>query len=216
MDIKELETVAFHRKHVLKRPSISDLLTLEDADEYKLPAMDKLLRKMAEFHSELSSVGLKLQVDINDQYPNENLYELTDSAYEHFPRFKIRVKSNWLNPKWKIAIHGGFEFSLHVVQDGYQGRYEIADWITLHICHFDTTPMSFVSSREHVKTLGAFLKDPKDAYFRDIPMSYATSCWGTRRGMTFKTEAFNEVAEDACKVMQKIISRKQYLKIFTE
>jgi hypothetical protein len=211
---KELKTVLFHREHMLKRPSQKHLLTLEDADEHKLPAMDKLLRIMFKFNAELDAVGLKRKVDKNDQYPHKNLFDLTDIEYSDFAEFKIMAKSNWFDPKWGTAIHGGFKFYLHVVQDGFEGRYEIADWITIHICHLNTTPMSFVSTREHVKVLGRFLKDSSDLYFRDIPMKYETRVNTDRMkdGLSFKTEAFNEAVNDACKVMQKIIMRKEYLR----
>ena len=45
---KEVETVRFFRNNMLKRPKAEDLLTLEDSDEHKLPALDKLLKKMLE------------------------------------------------------------------------------------------------------------------------------------------------------------------------
>jgi hypothetical protein len=157
-----------------------------------------------------------LKVDNHDQYPYESSYELTDTEYASFPEFKIRVKSKWLNPRWRTAIHGDFKFYLHVVQDGYEGRYEIADWITIYIGHLNTTPMSFTSMREHVKTLGFFYRDPACSYFHDLPMNFATRVNFERikDGLTFKTDAFNEAVEDACKVLQKIISRKQYLRVF--
>lgn len=218
VQLKELETVRFYRKNMLKYPKVEHLLSLEDSDEHKLPAMDKLLRKMSEFCRELKSVGLALQVDKYDQYPHKNKYELTDVEYSGFPVFKIIVKSNWLNPKWRTALHGSFEFYLHVVHDGYGGRYEIADWISIRICHLNTAPISFVSKREHIKTLGFFLHDPAGSYFYDIPMNHANrvSFDSMDEGMTFKIEAFNEAVEDACKVMDKIIQRKEHLKVFTE
>jgi hypothetical protein len=211
---KELKTVSFHRDNILKRPKQEHLLTLEDADEYKLPAMDKLLKQMFKFNSELNSAGIILKIDKNDQYPRENLYEFTDIEYEKFPMFKIIVGSDWFNPEWKMAIHSGFNFHLYVVQDGYGGRREIADWISISICHLNTTPMTFVSAREHVKSLNFFSKDPTISYFHDIPMNFATTVNfdKMKKGLTFKTSEFNESVEDACKVMQKIIRRKKYLK----
>ncbi len=214
----ELETVRFYRENMLKCPKAEDLLTLEDSDEHKLPAMDKLLKKMSEFHSALNSVGLVLQVDKHDQYPYENMYELTDAEYSGFPEFKIIVKSNWFNPKWRTALHGGFEFYLHVVHDGYGGRYEIADWISIRICHLNTAPISFASKREHIKTLVFFFHDPAGSYFHDILMNHATRVSFDRmdEGMTFKADALNEAVEDACKVLQKIILRKEHLKAFVK
>lgn len=213
---KELHTVAFHRAHLLKRPSAEDLPTLEDADEHKLAGMDKLLRQMHDLHAALSSVGLALKEEARDRYPQKNLYELTDAEYADFPEFKIRIKSDWLDPKYGIALHGGFKFQLYVMQDGYGGRHEIADWINIHIQHLYTTPMAWASTREHVRTLGFFLKGP--TYFHDIPMEFATHVSGGRikDGFTFKTAAFNQAVDDACTVMRKIISRKEHLRAFTE
>lgn len=212
MNTRELRTITFHREQILKKPGEEDLLTLLDADEHKLPAMDKLLKKMQELHAELKSVGLKLHVDKYDKYPFENSYVLTDIEHDAFPEFKIIVHSDWLNPKKRTAIHGGFEFRLHVVQDGYGGRYEIADWITISIRHFNTTPFTFASTREHIRTLNFFYRG--QTYFHDIPMAFETHVNMDRLkdGFTFKTDAFNLAVNDACTVMQKIISRKQFLK----
>ena len=75
--LDELKTISFHRENVLKRPKAVDLPTLEDADEHKLPAVNKLLLKIVEFSSELRSVDLSTKVDKCDHYPKENLFELT-------------------------------------------------------------------------------------------------------------------------------------------
>jgi hypothetical protein len=210
--VEELKAVTFFREHICKYPEAEHLLTLEDADEHKLPAMDKLLRSIFEFHAALSSVGLVLKADSKDECQYENFYELTDSGYSGFDEFKINVKSNWLNPQWKFALHAGFEFWLYIRQDGYGGRGEIADWINIRIRYLYTTPISFVSSREHVKCLTPFFS-ATDSYFYDIPMISENFVHSDKMndGMTFKVGAFNQAVEDACTVLKKIIQRKEFL-----
>lgn len=208
-----LRTVEFHKSQVLKIPQQADLPTLQDADEYKLPAMDKLLRQMREFYVELKMQGLQPQKDQEDRYPYENMYRLTDIEYEGWPEFEIFLKSNWFNPKHTIALHGDFSFCLDVTQDGYEGRHEIADWINIQIKYLNTTPISFASQREHVRTLG-FFYSPQGSYFHDLPMKSTTMVSFNRldSSMNFKTDNFVVAVDDACRVMQKIIRRKKYLK----
>jgi hypothetical protein len=211
--VKELETVMFFREHTCKYPKVEDLLTLEDADEHKIPAMDKLLRSIFEFRATLSSAGMELKANKDDRSQYKNLYELTDSDYAHFDDFTIKVQSNWLNPEWIFALHAGFEFWLNVKQDGYKGRGEIADWINIRIRYLYTTPFSFASSREHVKCLSGFYS-PNASYFYDIPMICENFVHSDRMndGMTFKVGAFNQAVEDSCIVLKKIIQRKHFLK----
>ncbi|MFA5986564.1 MAG: hypothetical protein WC819_04440 [Parcubacteria group bacterium] len=218
MTTDELKTVAFHRENVLKRPNANDLLTMEDIDECKLPAMNTLLRQMACFYAELKAQNITLQIDKNDRYPYKNLYELQDMNFADWPDFRIRIKSNWFNPEWPLAIHAGFDFHLYVLHDGYaQKPGEIADWIDIRIKYLDTIPMSFASRREHIRSMGPFLKDERDTYFYGMPMEYTTSVYfGNMTGMSFKTDAFNLAVKDACIVMQKIIARKQYLRVMHE
>jgi len=214
----ELRSVVFHREHMLKRPNQEQLPTLDDADEHKLPAMNKLLLQMHEFYREMRSSGIKLQNYWYNKYPAEDMYLLGDDGYKDWPRFVISVRSAWLNPKYGIALHGGFNFRLHLIQDGYEGRGEIADWINICIRHVNTTPISFVSWREHVKALGSFLRNRSDAYFYDIPMPFNTSVFSglLEKGMNFRTSAFNLAVDDACTVMKKIITRKQHLFVLTK
>ncbi|MDI6778101.1 MAG: hypothetical protein QMD77_02825 [Patescibacteria group bacterium] len=218
MAIKELGAVTFQREHMLKRPMQEDLPTLEDTDEHKLPALNKLLLQMHALHAALKTLGIQPQKDKDDQYPNDNLYLLQDADYQGWPRFLIRLKSNWFDPKYPIALHGGFYFHLFVAQDGYEGRYEIADWINIQIRHVNTTPLSFVSWREHIRTLGFFLREQSDSYFYDIPMPFQTGVSFSllSDGMNFKTEALNLAVDNACTVMQKIINRGQFLRAATE
>jgi len=211
---KELRTVGFHRSQMLKRPQPEDLLAMKDADEHKLPGMNTLLLQMHRLHSELKAVGLHLRKDEKDRYPRENLFLLTDTEYEDWPRFEIKLKSDWLNPNHPIALHGNFRFKLYVWQDGYEGRHEVADWINIEIAHLNTTPFSFASHREHVRALGMFYRQG-GSYFDDIPMKSAATVSFDRlaSGMNFKTAAFNQAVNDACKVMDKVIARKGFLKI---
>jgi hypothetical protein len=187
---------------------------MDDADENKLPALNKLLCQMHRLHSELTQAGIHPQ---KDKYGNENSYQLLDIEYEAWPAFKISIESKWLDPKYPIALHGGFDFHLYLLQDGYEGRSEIADWINVMIKHVNTTPFSLCSWREHVRTLHAFLKNPSDSYFSDIPMEHTNyvSFDRLQDGLSFKTGLFNQAADDACVVMEKLISRKQFLKVVT-
>jgi len=211
---EELKTIKFHREVVLKRPTQENLLTLDDADEYKLSATNMLLKKIAEFSSELQAVGLKLQQSKWDKYPKENLYLLIDTEYgeDSYDYFHIRVKSDWLNLKeFHPALHAGFELHLYVIEDGYKGRGEFADWINIGIVYFNTVPTSFASRREHVLCL-------RGNFFKDLPMNFkeVAGCSRLEDGYTFKTAAYVEAVDDVCRVLQKIILRKQYLKVVPE
>lgn len=208
-DEKELRTISFHRDNILLKPKESDLLTLQDADEHKLPALDFLLKTMYKFRLEMDSVGIKPAKEKEaDFYKNQ--YLLTDSDYEDFEPFQIRIKSKRFDEKCTYALHAGFEFFLYIVQDAYQGRGEIADWIKIQINHVEVIPFSFASQREHVRAL--FSKE--DSYFEDIPMEYRTTVGFGRMDdkMNFKTESFNKAVNDACIVMEKIMSRKNLIK----
>lgn len=216
--LPELKDVTFHRTTVLKRPKPEHMLGMDDTDEAKLPAINKLLHKIFQFHSEMQSVNIPLQSGEYDYYKRKNFYKMVDTEYEDFEPFQIHIKSSHFNPKDRFsALHAGFNFFLYVNQDGYRGRGEIADWIKIHLTHLNTTPFSFASSREHVKALthwpGKHLK-----YFEDIPMKYTTTvsfdC--LEDGLSFKTDLFNQSVDDACIVMDKIISRKKFLKLVPE
>jgi hypothetical protein len=206
---KELKIVAFHRDQVLLVPTKADLLTLEDADEHKLPALNDLLVCMGEFYSEMASVGISPY--FKDTRFSEGVFLMTDTEYKHFEPFKIRIVSKWFleNP---LALHAGFEFFLRVVQDGHQGRGEFADWINIRIKHFDVVPISFASRREHVRVLSRHC-----SYFEDISMEDRSK---VRNGMddvvSFKTKLFNQSVQDACLVMRKIISRKTFLEVLPQ
>src|SRR5665648_498026 len=104
----ELKTVNFHRLHKLMSPKIEDMPTLEDAGEHKLPAINRLLIKMSEFNCEMSSVGLTLQEDKDDRYHQKKLYKLTDTRFKGMGDLKISIESKWFDPKYGIALHGGF------------------------------------------------------------------------------------------------------------
>jgi hypothetical protein len=162
----------------------------------------------------LAQAGIRPQ---KDEFGNESVYKLTDREYETWPAFKINIESEWLDPKYPIALHGGFNFHLYLLQDGYEGRSEIADWVNIMIKHVNTTPFSLCSWREHVRTLPAFLENPGDSYFSDIPMEHTdyVSFDRLQDGLSFKTGLFNQAADDACVVMEKLISRKQFLKVVT-
>lgn len=213
----ELKTVTFYREAILKHPKQEDLSTLEDADEHKLPAMDKLLKQMFLFYNELNIIGLSLQIDNDDRYPIANSFILQDTEYTRFDEFKIIIKSNWFNPKQRhLSLHAGFEFHLYLIQDAYQGRSEIADWINIFIKHLSTTPISFASNREHVKVLQNFLSKSNVSYFHDLPMEYATSVTFSKikTGLSFKTSLFNQAVDDSCRILQKIIDRKNHLVVY--
>lgn len=213
----ELDAITLYRKSVLIRPKSEDLLTLADADEHKLSALDQLLKKMIELRMELDSVGLALKADNHDQYPRKNLYELVDMRYVSCGKFKIRIKSDWFILKWGASLHDGFNFQLCVAQNGFAKKNEMADWIDIRICHLDTTPIALASMREHAKNFNFLLKNPEDSFFYDLPMNCTRKVVFEKidKRLTFKTVAFNETVEDACRIVAKIISRKEHLRIST-
>jgi hypothetical protein len=209
MSSEALRTVEFFRQHILRRPGIEDLPTIEDVDAAKLPALRKLFLQMHALNSELTQAGIPLSKDQDGR----NIYNLTDVEYENWPRFVISLRSNWLDPKYPYALHAGFNFHMHLMQDGYEGRGEIADWITVDASHLDTTPISLCSYREHVRTLPMFAKDLSALYFSDIPMEHTDHVSFDPYGLNFKTESFNQAVNDACTVMGKLILRKPFLKV---
>lgn len=205
MSAEDSKATDFYRKKRLRRPDSSDLLTLEDADEYKLSAMDQLIKEIMLFHLELNSFGFNLKPDKNDQHLSPNLYEMADIGYAGC--VEIAIKSDWFNTKWGSSLDNDFNFELFVMQ---KGKYEIADWIYIRVCYLKTVPMALASLREYAKALG-FLLDPKDYFFHDLSISYEDRIIDGK--LTFKTAAFEVAVEDACKIMEKIISRKEYLRV---
>jgi hypothetical protein len=212
---KELQTITFHRENVMFKPEASDLLTLEDSDEQKLPSLNQLLKFIYGFRKEMASVNI--HPTAQEKSKRKNLYLLTDKDYEDFEPFKIKIECNWFDPEWSYALHAGFDFFMYVMQDAYQGRSEIADWIRIHIKHLETIPSSFASAREHVRALSPFLR-PAESYFHNIPIEHTkTVSFRKMSGaMSFKTELFNQSVNDACKVMLKIAARKDSLKVVKE
>ncbi len=209
-EYKELERVRFFCEQVMFKAKESDLLTMEDMDEYKLPALNKLLTFIAGFRQEMASVNIFPQ---KGKRSFKNSYVLTDAEYEHFEPFQIRVVCDLFDPEWTYALHAGFDFFLRVNQDAYQGRGELADWININISHSDTLPTSLGSTREHVQAIGG-----SGSYFHDIPMEFTTmvSFKKMARATCFKSSLFNQSVEDACLVMKKIVARKDLLKVIIE
>jgi len=204
----ELKTVNFHRLHMLMSPKIEDMPTLEDADEHKLPAINRLLIKMFEFNREMSSVGLSLQEDKDDHYHQKKLYELTDTRFKGTSDFKISIESKWFDPKYGIALHGGFKFHLYIEQRIHP---EISDWLRIDIRHFNTTPMSFVSAREYDRYLTPTFYRGK-CFFDGIEIGPKERNFATiDDGLTFKINKFNQCVDDACSVMQALIAFKNSL-----
>jgi len=204
----ELKTVNFHRLHILMSPKIEDMPTLEDADEHKLPAINRLLIKMFEFNREMSSVELSLQEDKDDHYHQKKLYKLTDTRFKEMGNLEISIESKWFNPKYGIALHGGFKFHLYINQEIHP---EISDWLRIDICHLDTTPMSFVSAREYDRYLTPPFYCGKK-FFDGIGIGPKERNFATiNEGLTFKIKTFNQCVDDACAVMQALIISKDNL-----
>jgi len=204
----ELETVNFHRLHMLMSPKIEDMPTLEDADEYKLPAINRLLIKMFEFNREMSSAGLSLQEDKDDRYHQNKLYKLTDTRFEETSDLKIIIESKWLDPKYRIALHGGFKFHLYVDQRIHP---EVSDGLKINICCLNTTPMSFASAREYDR----YLTPPfyyGEHFFDGIEIGPKKRSFARiDNELTFKIKTFNQCVDDACAVMQALITSKDSL-----
>jgi hypothetical protein len=208
---KELKTVTFHREHVMFRPKETDLLTLEDSDEQKLPAINKLLNCIFGFRKEMATVNIHPRKAGEESYYN-GMYLLNDREYENFDPFVIRIECDTFDKKWTWALHAGFSFFLYVKQDAYQGRSEIADWIKIRIKHLETVPSAFASTREHIRALVPFVAR-ESCYFQDIPMENDSTVNFGRMAdaFSFKTALFNQSVEDACLVMKKIAARKELL-----
>ncbi|MFZ2310689.1 MAG: hypothetical protein WAW11_04035 [Patescibacteria group bacterium] len=182
--------------------------TLEDADEHKLPAINRLLIKMFEFNREMSSVGLSLQENKDDRYHRKQLYELTDKRFEGMGDLKISIESKWFDPKYGIALHGGFKFYLYIEQRIHP---EISDWLRINILHLNTTPMSFVSAREYDRYLTSPFYCGKK-FFDGIGIGPKERNFGTiNEGLTFKIKTFNQCVDDACLAMQALITSKKSL-----
>lgn len=206
--LDELKTVNFHRLHVLKRPKIEDMPTLEDADEHKLPAINRLLIKMFEFNREMNSVGLFLeedQEDKDDNYHQKKLYELTDKRFKKMSDLKISIASKWFDPEYRIALCGGFKFHLYIEQRIHP---EISDWLKIDICHLNTKPISFVSAREYGRYLTSSFYRGK-CFFDGIEIGpKERNLTIVNDGLTFKLKTFNQCVDDACAVMQALIVSK--------
>jgi hypothetical protein len=204
----ELNTVNFHRLHMLMLPKMENMPTLEDTDEHKLPAINRLLIKMFEFNREMSSIGLSLQEDKDDIYHRKQLYNLTDTRFEGMGELKISIESKWFDPKYGIALHGGFKFHLYIDQRIHP---EISDWLRIDIRHLNTTPMSFVSAREYDRYLTEpFYRGKK--FFDGIGIGPKERNFGTiNEGLTFKIKTFNQCVDDACSAMQALITSKKSL-----
>lgn len=203
--LDELETVNFHRLHVLKRPKIEDMPTLEDADEHKLPAINRLLIKMFEFNREMDSVRLFLRKDKDDRYHQKKLYKLTDTRFKGASDLKISIESKWFDPEYRIALRGGFKFHLYIEQRIHP---EISDWLKIDICHLNTKPISFVSAREYDRYLtSSFYRGKR--FFDGIEIGPKERNLTTvNDGLTFKLKTFNQCVDDACAVMQALIVSK--------
>jgi hypothetical protein len=202
---EELDTIKFHRENACKRPTAEHLLTLEDMDEHKLPATDKLLRKIISLRKELAVIKLfPQQKEKNRRY--KDLFLFTDTEYKDWPDFKIKIRSYHLDPEWFCALHTGFNFHLRIMQDG-DGRGEIADWIDINIQYLNTVPTSLAARREHVCCLGG------ESYFANLNLEHRTFVSFDRmdEGLSFKTKNYNHAVDDACKVLDKIIARKKFL-----
>lgn len=208
-----LDTVIFYRDNVMLHPTAEKMPSLKDADEQKLSAIDKLLRAIFQLHAELTSVGIKLQIDKNGSWSSKpKVFKLQDLNYTDFSEFKIIIKSPWLNPEVRqFAIHANFEFQLYIIQDGFEGRHEIADWINICIQYLNTTPMSWASSREHVKTLTKFIKNKDRLYFKDLPIEFKTHVEAESHRLSFSTAQFIQSVNDSCTIIKKIIRRKNNL-----
>jgi len=206
--INELRAVNFHRLHMLMLPKTEDMPTLEDADEHKLPAINRLLIKMFEFNREMSSVELFLREDEDDRYRRKKLYKLTDTRFKVLGDLKIFIESKWFDPKYGIALHGGFKFHLYVCQEIHP---EISDWLKIDICHLDTTPMSFVSAREYDRYLTPpFYRGKK--FFDGVEIGPKERNFATiNYGLTYKIKTFNQCVDDACATMQALIASKDSL-----
>lgn len=204
----ELKNVTFYRQHILMFPKIEDMPTLEDTDEHKLPAINRLLLKMLEFNSEMSSVGLSLQDDEDDRQHQKKLYKLTDTQYKGVGNLKISLESKWFDPKYPIALHCGFKFHLYIEQSIHP---EISDWLRIDIRHLGTTPMSFVSAREYSRYLTPPFYYGK-CFFNDVKIGPRERNFATiDDGLTFKTKKFIQCVDDACSVMQELIVSKSSL-----
>ncbi|MDD3285519.1 MAG: hypothetical protein PHG95_02705 [Patescibacteria group bacterium] len=205
---EELKTVNFYRLHMLMSPKIEDMPTLEDADEHKLPAINRLLIKMFEFNREMNSVGLSLQEEKGDHYHQKKLYELTDTRFKGPGVLRISITSKWFDPKYGIALHGGFKFHLYIDQRIHP---EISDWLRIDICHLNTTPISFVSAREYDRYLTPPFYHGKH-FFDGIEVGPKERNFATiNDGLTFKITTFNQCVADACAVMQALIISKDSL-----
>lgn len=212
---KQNTIVKFFEDQVMLKPEPSELLTMEDMDESKLPALNQLVNFIHGFYTEMKSVNIQPKEQAGQWVKSS--YVLTDREFENFDRFSIRIQCELFDPEWTFALHAGFNFSLHIMQDAYQGRGEIADWITINISHLETVPSSLACMREHVKALSGVVGS-KDCYFEDIPMEFTETVNFKRmsKAFSFKTKLFNQSIDDACKVMLKVASRKEFLKVVEE
>jgi hypothetical protein len=163
---------------------------------------------MFEFNREMSSIGLSLQEDKDDIYHRKQLYNLTDTRFEGMGELKISIESKWFDPKYGIALHGGFKFHLYIDQRIHP---EISDWLRIDIRHLNTTPMSFVSAREYDRYLTEpFYRGKK--FFDGIGIGPKERNFGTiNEGLTFKIKTFNQCVDDACSAMQALITSKKSL-----
>jgi hypothetical protein len=204
----ELKAVNFHRLHQLKRPKADDLPTLADTDEYKLPALNRLLLQMLEFNREMTSFGLVLRIDENSQSQQKQIYRLTDTRFKGHGDLEIILASRWFDPDHPFALHAGFKFYLYIEQKIHP---KISDWLSISIRHLNVMPLSFVSTREHDRYLVPLFYRGK-CFFDDIPLGpKERNFTNLNDGLTFNIKTFNQCVDDACAIMQVLIASKDNL-----
>jgi len=206
-----LRSVLFHRDSMLKKPQQEHLPTLADVDEHKLPAIEKLLLKMHEFHGAMKSKGILLQPkDVHHPHVVSE-YRLTDTEYSKSSKSSIYLYSHWFDPKEIFALHAGFEFRMYVNQEVHP---EIGDWFRSAFKHVGTTPFAFTS--EYDCSADTYLKDfyNGERFFKGLHLGEECRNWEKlEEGLSFNTELFNTSVDYTCLVFDKLISRKEFLTV---
>lgn len=202
--IKQL--IDFQREKVI--PSYNELFMSDKTylDENKLPALEKLLLKMHEFKSELENNGIKLSKNNDD---NKLGYDLNIPKFSKKSNFTAEIFSDWFDLKKCFALHSGFEFTLRVNQRIHP---EIGDWIFIGIKNFNTTPFALGSfcnwsGGEHLPN---FYSDKK--FFTNIKKRLGNEFFPVFfEPYSFKIDLFNKAVDDACIVMDELLSYKGQL-----
>lgn len=208
--MKSDEKISFQEKSILRKFVKEDLLTIDDADQNKMPSLKELLLKMYEFRRELESVGIRLG-DVEGHGRKQKGYVLTMPKYAEQCRFNLNLTCDWFDIKECFALHAGFTFNLYVNQEIHP---EISDWARIGIKRFSTKPYSWASERDYSgnRYLRGFYGG--NIFFNGLDLGPEHRNGTDNADFSFKTDCFNKAVGDICLLLDHIISQKKEVFVY--